>query len=187
MWWQRGAVLTLPFNLRAANLHRTTFKKPLLRSTATRRSTLSSLLIKLGQHIRAGWDVTARRGDLWKGKRRDGENISLHRRFKRRSPGIGPIFTPSSSNRLTDTQTEARAEKKEQNGGRKEQREFIFSPKYIRNISKSDAPQNKNRYGMASLASLFVIKNFRAHFLSSVLFLRFHSSSFPSLQISGSQ
>ncbi len=42
MWWQRGAVLTLPFNLRAAN-----FKNPLLCSTATRRSTLSSLLIKL--------------------------------------------------------------------------------------------------------------------------------------------
>ncbi len=148
MWWQRGAVLTLPFNLRAAN-----FKNPLLCSTATRRSTLSSLLIKLGQHIRAGWDVTARSGDLWKGKRCDGENISLHRRFKRRSSGVGPIFTLSSSHRLTETQTETR-EEKEQNGGRKEQREFIFSLKYIRNILKSDASQNKNRYGMSPLASL---------------------------------
>ncbi len=171
MWWQRGAVLTLSFSLQAANLHRTTHSC----APVTCRSTLSSLLIKLGRHIRAGWDVTVRSGDLWKGKRCDGENISLHSRFKRHSPDVSLIFTLSSSQRLTDTQTETR-EEKEQNGGRKEQREFIFSLNYIRNILKSDASQNKNRYGMSSLASLFVIKNFPAHFLSFFLFLRFHSS-----------
>ncbi len=88
MWWQRGAVLTLSFSLQAANLHRTTHSC----APVTCRSTLSSLLIKLGRHIRAGWDVTVRNGGLWKGKRCDGENISLHSRFKRRSPDRRSYF-----------------------------------------------------------------------------------------------
>lgn len=153
MWRQRGAVLTLLFNLRPANLHRTTFKSMLMCSTATRRSTLSSLLIKLGQHIRAGWDVTARSGDLWKGKRCDGENISLHRLFKRASPGFGPIFTLSSSQRLTDTQTETR-EEKEQNGGRKEQRVHFLPKIHQKYLEKWCIPKQKQIRDVFSRLSL---------------------------------
>ncbi len=149
MWWQRGAVLTLSFSLQAANLHRTTHSC----APVTCRSTLSSLLIKLGRHIRAGWDVTVRSGDLWKGKRCDGENISLHSRFKRHSPDVSLIFTLSSSQRLTDTQTETR-EEKEQNGGRKEQRVNFLPKIHQKYLEEWCIPKQKQIRDVSSRLSL---------------------------------
>lgn len=98
--------------------------------------------------------MSRRAEEIYGRGRCDGENILLHRRFKRDSTGISPIFTLSSSRRLTDTQTETR-EEKEQNEKEKEQRELIFL--WNTYIMKSDVSQNKNRYRMSSFASLFVI------------------------------
>lgn len=115
MWWQRGAVPTLAFNLRAANLHRTIFKNQLLCSTATRRSTLSSLLIKLGQHIRAGRDVTARSGDLWTRKMRWREHFTtpaLQKTLNRHQPYFYTVIITQADRHTDGDQRRKRTKRK---------------------------------------------------------------------------
>lgn len=177
MWWQRGAVPTLPFNLRAADLHRTIFKNKFLCSTTTRRSTLSSLLIKLGPHIRAGRDVTARWWFM------DEEEMRWREHFT--TPALQKTLTRHQSYFYTVITAQAdrhrrRPAKKKNKTERKKNKESSFSF-WNACILKSDVSQNKNRYGMSSLAPLSVIKNFPSQFLSSFHFLRSHTSSFPSL------